>query len=73
MIHDIDVARHISDLMIELTQKIEESIHLVKDQCSEDEFKRYRLAAAYVLGYAYTDVMVPLYQEHPSLKPEGMP
>lgn len=73
MIHDIAIARHISDLMIDLSQRVDESIRLVQDECSDEEFKKYRRAAAYVLGYAYTDVMAPLYEEHPSLKPEGMP
>lgn len=72
MISDKDVAKQISDLMIELSQKINDSIILVHEKCTEDDFKAYRAGAAQVLGHAYLDVMTPIYQLHPSLKPEGL-
>lgn len=36
------------------------------------EFKAYRRAAGRVMGYAYLDVMVPLYLEHREFIPEGL-
>jgi hypothetical protein len=72
MISDKDVAKQISDLMIDLSQKIDDSIRLVQEKCPENDFKAYRSAAARVLGSAFLDVMTPIYQLHPSLKPEGL-
>lgn len=72
MISDKDVAKQISDLMIDLSQKIDDSIRLVHEKCPEKDFKAYRSAAAQVLGHAYLDVMTPIYQLHPSLKPKGL-
>lgn len=73
MIQNPHVAGQISSLMLEISEKVNESMRLVQTECTGEEFKRYRLAAGYILGYAYTDVLVPLYEEHPHLKPEGMP
>jgi hypothetical protein len=72
MIHDEEVAKQVSDLMAGVCRRIEESLRLVQEKCSEEEFLRYQRAAASVMGYAYMDVLRPLYHEHPSLKPEGM-
>ena len=72
MISDEDVAKQISELMIDLSLRINESISLVHEKCVGKEFTAYRSAAARVLGYAYLDVMTPIYQLHPSLKPEGL-
>ena len=73
MIQKLEVASQINSLMLEISEKVNESIRLVQAECSDEEFKSYRRAAAYILGYAYTDVLVPLYEYHPDLKPEGMP
>ena len=70
MINDIEIARSIHDLMLEIIEKVNESIILVQDHCSDREFKSYRRAAAYVIGYAHADVVTPLYQAHPSLAPD---
>jgi hypothetical protein len=73
MIHDEKIAAQINELMLEITAKVTDSIYMVLEQCTPEEAERYRKGASYVLGYAYTDVLVPLYAEHPGLKPEGMP
>jgi hypothetical protein len=73
MIQNPDVASQISSLMLEISERVNESMRLVQAECSDEEFKKYRLASGYILGYAYTDVLVPLYEEHPDLKPEEMP
>ena len=71
MIKDPSIARQVSDLMIEFSQRLDESILIVQEHCSPDEFKVYRLAVAKVLGEALLEVMDPLYAEHPDLKPAG--
>jgi len=73
MIHRHEIASQINSLMLEISNRVNESIRLVQAECSDEEFKAYRRAAGYILGYAYTDVLVPLYEHHPDLKPEGMP
>jgi hypothetical protein len=72
MIKNEHVAKQVSDLMVEFSQRINDSILLVQDNCSEEEFLAYRRTAGQVLGKIYLDIMTPLYQVHPSLKPEGL-
>ena len=73
MIKNESVAKQVSDLMVELSQKINDSIILVQEKCTEEEFTTYRRVAARVLGEIYLDIMTPVYQLHPSLKPAGLP
>ena len=70
MIKDAQVAQIISDLMVEYLGKLDRSIALVKEKCTEKEFKEYRSAAAKVMGYMIYEVMNPLYKEHPEIKPK---
>jgi hypothetical protein len=72
LIKDPSIARQISDLMIEFGARIDQSIVTVQDQCSPEELKMYRLAAAKVLAEMLLEVMNPLYAEHPDLKPPGL-
>lgn len=58
--------------MIEFSVRIDRSILTVQENCSPEEFKTYRLAAAKVLGEMLLEVMNPLYAEHPDLKPSGL-
>lgn len=46
MIENRSVAESISKLMIELSKELNESIRFVQSECSEEEFKTYRKAAA---------------------------
>ena len=55
--------------MNECSAKLNETIILVQDNCSDDEFIEYRKAAGFVMGYIYTDVLRPIYKQHPELEP----
>jgi hypothetical protein len=65
------VARQISELMLEYYAKLDASVQLVRDRCSEEEFKKYREAIGLIMGYMTTEVMVPLYKKNPDLEPPG--
>ena len=69
MIKDEETARQVIAALDEASSVINESIRLVQNRCSNDEFAAYRRAAGFVMGYLYTDVLAPLYKQHPSLEP----
>ena len=71
MIKNKIAASEISALMIELNGKLNESIRMVLETCDEEDFKIYRRAAGRVMGAILLEVINPLYDEHPSLKPPG--
>lgn len=69
MIKNRAVADEVSKLMLELTARLNESIAKVKDNCDEEDFKIYRRAVGKVMGEILLEVLNPLYEDHPSIKP----
>lgn len=72
MIKNRDLARQVIDALDESSSVINESIRLVKERCTEEEFVAYRKAAGFVIGYLYTDVLAPIFKQHPDLEPEEL-
>lgn len=71
MISNLVIARQISNLMLEISAKIDKSIALVQTNCPAEEFHEYRRAAGWVMGEALLEVLNPLYEKHSFLKPLG--
>lgn len=69
MIENRDTAKQVIEVLDECSSKINETIRLVQENCSNEEFEKYRRAAGFVMGYIYTDVVAPLYHKHPELEP----
>ena len=68
MIRDKAVASEVSKLMLDYGAKLDESLHIVKERCSPEEFTEYRKVVGKILG-EMLDVMNPIYIQHPDLKP----
>lgn len=71
MIHNLEIAERISQLMFDCSTKLNESIVLVRNECEPEEFKAYRLAVGKVMGEILLEVLNPLFEAHPELKPSG--
>jgi hypothetical protein len=69
MISNPDVARLINELMLDLFRRIDESVDMVKQTCSPEEAAAYSKAAGRVAGPIVMDVLEPLYEKNPILKP----
>jgi hypothetical protein len=69
MIKNYSVAKELIEVLDDCSSKINETIRLVQEECTDEEFQVYRKAAGFVMGYIYTDVVAPLYKEHPELEP----
>jgi hypothetical protein len=72
MIRDKELASRLLALLKQISDDLNESIREVQEQCTDEEFKAYRRGAGMVMGYAYTDVMVPIFLDHPDLVPPGL-
>ena len=72
MIKDKKRAREISSLMLDIGKRINDSIANVQQGCTEEEFKAYRSACGKILGYMLVDILNPLYESHPDLKPKDL-
>ena len=67
-----DGAKRISELMLAFGAKLDESLGRIKQEESEEEFKRYRTAVSKLMTTMLLEVMNPLYAEHPDLKPREL-
>jgi hypothetical protein len=67
-----DVAREISAFMLETTEKLDRSVARMRAQLPPAEFGTYGRAVGTILADIITQVLDPLYAEHPDLKPPEM-
>jgi hypothetical protein len=71
MVKSPHVAKRISELILDISDRISESIASTKSECAAEEHAAYQRAAARVLAAVQQEVLGPLYAEHPSLRPAG--
>jgi hypothetical protein len=72
MIENVDIAKKISDLMLEYGARLDQSVALVSDRCNAEELRAYRRAVGKILGEMLLEVMNPIYARHPILKPKDL-
>lgn len=72
MITDKDLAREVSDRILEVNRILNEMALLVTKSDRPDEAKQFRLAVGQVSAELLFEIANPLYQAHPDLKPIGM-
>ena len=58
--------------MIQLNEKIGESIDFVRDHDNEGLFENYHMIAGEVMGTLYADIERKLWKKFPELKPKQM-
>lgn len=71
MVGDVNAAKQISELMLDISGRLDESVAMVEKSCPTEEFNQYRRAVGKVLGGVLLEVLNPLYEKHPALRPEG--
>jgi hypothetical protein len=71
MISDPKIAAQISEVMQSVFRQVDESVALVRQNCSDEETAAYLKATAPIVGGIVMDVMEPLYKKNPSLKLKG--
>ncbi len=73
VIEDSNTAKQVHDVMMEMFNKLTDSCELVRKTCSPEEYSAYKKATAALAGAIVFDVIEPLYQKHPALKPANWP
>jgi len=71
MISNDEIAKQVSDLMQDIFLRIDKSVAAVREACPPEEAEAYIRATARVVGPIVMDVMEPLYERHPILKPKN--
>jgi hypothetical protein len=72
MLTNKTTAAEINKLMLEMGAKLDASVVLVEQTCSENEFKEYRRVVGKLMGEILLEVMNPLYEMNPELKPKEL-
>ena len=70
MISNRETAKEVEKTMRQCSAALDESIRLVMDTCSEDEFKGYRKTIGQIMGTIYLDVRQPIHRRFPDWEPE---
>jgi hypothetical protein len=71
MISNSSTAKQISELMLDVFRRVDESVTSVKETCPPEEAAAYQKAVGKVAGPIVMDVLEPLYAKHPALKPSN--
>jgi hypothetical protein len=73
MIKDETIAKQALDLMNKGHALLMDSLKLVQEKCSDEEYKEFQPEMAQVLGRLFFSLMEPIYRQHPSLAPSDTP
>jgi hypothetical protein len=69
---DRETAKKLNAMTLESYFKLHDAVALVHAGCAPDERKEYIMGLGRALGYLYTDVLSPLYEEYPDLRPDNI-
>lgn len=69
MIEDHKLAEELIARANEASRIAHDSLSLVMNNCSQSEFKKYRLAVAHVMAEIFEQIVTPLSRVHPDLDP----
>ncbi|EPX62622.1 hypothetical protein D187_008810 [Cystobacter fuscus DSM 2262] len=64
-----ETARKLSELMVDVGRRLDESLHEVQGRESEEFFKKYRRTVGDLMGTMLMEVMNPIYAHYPDLTP----
>jgi hypothetical protein len=71
MITNYEIAKQLCNLGLELFCRLDESLGMVKESCAPEEYASYHAAVGRIVAPLVHDVLMPLYRDHPTLKPPG--
>lgn len=69
MVSDIHAAKEIQETLAKAAQALEKSIIVVEERCCADEYQRYKAIVGQVIAKMLFEIVEPLYEAHPILKP----
>ncbi len=69
---DKKVAEETSIIALKIGAMLNNQLTKIQETCDKQEAQRYTKGTGYVLGYLLTEIMNPIYKEHPDLKPKQM-
>lgn len=65
-------AKRVTSELLKSVEALNRTLRVIQHDCPIGEFKRYQKKFANVLGNIFTGVLLPIYEEHPSLTPPAL-
>jgi hypothetical protein len=72
VITDAKIAKKVSDLLLEVNGRLNDSISTMQGGASNDEFVEYRLRTGWIMNSIFEELLKPIYRKHPDIKPPGL-
>ena len=69
MIENLETAKYVSELLLNINGQLNESIVKVKDHSPPNEFTAYRGCVGTLINSIFENILEPIYIKHPALKP----
>jgi hypothetical protein len=69
---DKKTAQSVLTLMFEYGGKLNDAMLMIRETSDEEEFAQYRRAIGTVLDSTFEQIINPILEEHPDLKPESL-
>jgi hypothetical protein len=66
---NIDLATEICTEMLDIGARLNEKLRSIRDNCPDEEFRKYRMGFANAKASIFLEVLEPIFKEHPSLEP----
>jgi hypothetical protein len=64
-----NIAELILRVALDCSRKADESAKIAMDSCDKQTFETYRQQVGQIMGNIFTEIMSPIYEEHPTLAP----
>ena len=65
-----ELAGEIVTLLTDQARELIDALLKIQQECEEEELSFYRSGIGKVMGYMLTEILNPLFKEHPDLVPE---
>lgn len=71
MITNGKIAEQVRDAMLNVNERLENSLKQVEQKCPPGEHAQYKKAIGKIVSCIVFDILEPLYKQNPALKPPG--
>lgn len=72
VIDNAQAAKYVSELFLDINERLTESVDKIEGACTPEEFQTYRRRVGTLVYSTFEQILVPIYRKHPSLKPPNL-
>jgi hypothetical protein len=69
VLNNLGTAKYVSELLLEINGRLNESLEKVESTCGPEDFAAYRRRVGVLVNSIFEEFLEPIYIDHPELKP----